>query len=170
MRNLKLFVVNALTLIVGLGLMTGSFSSRDANAAPIDAVPKIQVQKLGNYKGQYLTAFYTVGNRPFLGTDSSQVTIDEVKEVRTVFIGADFAALPAVELAKQGFRPGYNLIVFVISPEPNYSWVNANGATVANMVPTANHRHSLIRSYTKGEVEALIIGQGIENGLVMTLQ
>jgi hypothetical protein len=170
MRSLKLFIINALTLIVGIGLMSGSFSSRDAVAAPVDSVPKIQVQKLGNYRGQYLTALYTIGTRPFLGTDSSQVTLTELRESRAVLIGADFVDLPALELIKQGFRPGYNLLVFVISPEPNYSWVNANGAPVANMTPTENHRATLIRSYTKGEVEALIAGQGLDTGLVLTLE
>ncbi len=170
MKSIKLLFINALTLLIGIGFMTGSFSSRDAYAAPTDNVPKIQVQKLGNFRGQYLTAFYTIGNRPFLGTHSSQVTLNEIKESRTVFIGADFVDLPAVELAKQGFHPGYNLLVFVISPEPNYSWVNANGEAVTNMTKTENHRASLIRSYTKSEIEALLVGQGLESGLVLTLQ
>lgn len=170
MRSLKLLVINTLTFIVGIGLMSGAFSGRDAMAGPTDTVPKIQVQKLGNYRGQYLTAFYALGTRPFLSTDSSQVTLSEVKASRTVFIGADFVDFPSIELAKQGFRPGYNLLVLVISPEPKFSWQNANGAAVENMEASNNHRASLIRSFTQGEIEALLTGQGLDNSLILTLQ
>ncbi|MBK9323592.1 MAG: hypothetical protein IPM97_11735 [Bdellovibrionaceae bacterium] len=170
MKSLKFIFINTLTLLIGLAFMTGSFSSRNAYAGPTDIAPKIQVQKLGNFRGHYLTAFYALGTRPFLGTHSSQVTLTELKTAKTAFIGADFVDFPAVELAKQGFQPGYNLLVFVISPEPNYSWVNANGEDVKNMIVTNNHRASLIRSYTKSEIEALLVGQGLESGLVLTLQ
>ena len=152
--------------------MSGSFSGRDAQAqsAPTDSIPKIQVQKLGNYRGQYLTTYYAVGTRPFLSTDSSQVNLSEIKQASTTPITADFVSLPAVDLVKQGFRPGYNLIVFVISPEANYSWINTDGSATVGLTTTPNHRASLIRSYSKSEIESLITGQGLQNGLILTLQ
>lgn len=170
MRSLQFLFINALTLIIGLGLMSGSFSNNDAHAAPTEVVPKIQVQKIGNYRGQHLTAFYAVGTRPFLATDSSQVTLSEVKGLRTEVVTSDFVTLPQIELQKQGFRPGYNLVLIVISPQPNYSFVNANGAAIAGMPKSNNQRASLIRSFSKAEIEALITGQGLPDGLVLTLQ
>jgi hypothetical protein len=98
------------------------------------------------------------------------VTLQELKEVQTVFIGADFVDLPAVELAKQGFRPGYNLIVFVVTPEPKYTWVNANGTKVDGQDPSTNHRASLIRTYGSSDIEALLKSQGLPDGLILTLQ
>ena len=55
MKSLKLIVINALTLIIGLGIMTGAFTQRNAEAARIETIPSLQVNKLGNLKGQYLT-------------------------------------------------------------------------------------------------------------------
>jgi regulator of extracellular matrix RemA (YlzA/DUF370 family) len=170
MRSLQFLFINALTLIIGLGLMSGSFSGNEAQAAPTETVPKIQIQKLGNFKGQYLTAFYSVGTRPFLSTDSSQVILSEVKVAKTEFIAADFVTLPPLDLQKQGFRPGYNLVVFVISPAADFSFVNANGSVIAGMPNTQNHRATLIHSFSKAEIESLMTGQGLEGGLVLTLQ
>lgn len=170
MRSLQFFFINALTLIIGLGLMSGSFSANDAQAAPTETVPTIQIQKLGNYKGQYLTAFYAVGTRPFLSTDSSQFTLSEVKEIKSVVIGADFVTLPPVDLQKQGFRPGYNLVVVAVSPAADFSLVNADGSPIAGMPATANHRATMLRSFSKAEIESLAAGQGLQDGLILTLQ
>lgn len=170
MRSLQFFFINALTLVIGLGLMSGSFSPNDAQAAPTETVPKIQIQKVGNFKGQYLTAFYAVGTRPFLSTDSSQFTLTEVKSIKTEVVAADFVTLPQVDLQKQGFRPGYNLVVIAISPMPDFSLVNADGSPIAGMPNTQNHRATMIRSFSKAEIESLATGQGLPEGLVLTLQ
>lgn len=170
MKSLKFLFINALMGIIGLGLMSGSFSANDAQAAAMETVPKIQIQKIGNFKGQYLTAFYAVGTRPFLSTDSSQVTLSEVKVSKTEQITADFVTLPALDLQKQGFRPGYNIVLIVISPSANFSFVNADGSVIAGMSKTDNHRASLIRSFSKSELESLATGQGLQDGLVLTLQ
>ncbi|WP_413290792.1 hypothetical protein [Bdellovibrio sp. HCB337] len=170
MKSLQFLFINALTLIIGLGLMSGSFSPSDAQAAPTEVVPKIQIQKIGNFKGQHLTVFYAVGTRPFLSTDSSQVTLSEVKSIRTQVVDDDFVTLPQIELQKAGFRPGYNLVLVVISPNPDYSFVNANGETIVGMPQTKNQQASLIRSYSKAEIESLATGQGLPDGLVLTLQ
>lgn len=170
MRSLQFLFINALTLVIGLGLMSGSFSANDAQAAPTETVPKIQVQKLGNYKGQYLTAFYAVGTRPFLSTDSSQFTLSEVKAVKTEVVSTDFVTLPSIDLQKSGFRPGYNLVVVAISPSPDFSFNNADGSAITGMPATANHRASLLRSFSKAEIESLATSQGLPDGLILTLQ
>ena len=133
-------------------------------------VPKIQIQKLGNYRGQHLTAFYAVGTRPFLATDSSQVTLSEVKGIHREVVLNDFVTLPQVELLKQGFRPGYNLVMVAISPDPDYTFVNANGTEIGGMPKSTNQRATLLRSYSKAEIEALVTGQGLADGLILTLQ
>ncbi len=170
MRSLQFFFINALTLIIGLGLMSGSFSTNDAQAASTEIVPKIQIQRLGNFKGQYLTAYYAIGTRPFFSTDSGQVTLSEIKNTKTEVVTADFITLPQLELEKQGFRPGYNLVVVVVSPSPDFSFVNADGSGIFGMKNTQNHRASLIRSFSKAELESMVTGQGLEGGLVLTLQ
>jgi hypothetical protein len=160
MKSLKLLIINALTLIIGLGLMSGSVSSRNAEAARFEAIPSLQVNKLGNYRGQYLTVLYAVGSRPFISTDSSQITISQVKESRTVFISADAMTLPKVQVEKEGFRPSYNIVIFVVSPQPNYSWLNADGSTPQGVTLTNNHLSSLSSSVNKSDVDSFVSAQG----------
>lgn len=169
MRSLKLIIINALTLIVGLGLMSGSFSQRSAEAARFESIPSMQVNKLGNYRGQYLTVLYAVGSRPFIATDSSQITISQIKESRTVYISDDSMTLPAVQVEKEGFRPSYNIVVFVVSPQANYSWVNADGSVPQGMTATGNRMSSLINAINKTDVEALTSAQGSKAVLQVNL-
>lgn len=170
MRSLQLFFINTITLLIGFALMSLSFSQNDAQAAALEKVPRIQIQKLGNFKGQYLTAFYALGTRPFLSTDSSQVTLSEVRATKTELVASDVVTLPQIELQKQGLRPGYNLVLIVISPAPEFSFINADHSPIKGMVQSENHRASLIRSFSKAEIESLLTGQGLENGLVLTLE
>lgn len=165
MKSLKLLIINALTLIIGLGLMSGSVSQRNAEAARFESIPSIQVNHLGNFRGHYLTVLYAVGSRPFISTDSSQVTISQVKESRTVFISEDSMSLPKVQVEKEGFRPSYNIVIFVVSPQPNYSWVNPDGSVPQGMSLTNNHLSSLSNSINKTDIDNFISAQG-ENAVL----
>lgn len=160
MRSLKLIIINALTLIIGLGLMSGSVSQRNAEAARFETIPSLQVNRLGNLRGQYLTVLYAVGSRPFISTDSTQITISQVKESRTVYISDDVMTLPPVQVEKEGFRPSYNIIVFIVSPQPNYSWINADGSAPQGMAMTNNHMSSLTNAINKTDVDGFIGAQG----------
>lgn len=165
MRSLKLIIINALTLLIGLGLMSGSFSQRNAEAARFEVIPSLQVNRLGNFRGQYLTVLYAVGSRPFISTDSAQITLSQVKESRTVYISDDVMSLPSVQVEKEGFRPSYNIIVFIISPQPNYSWVNADGSAPQGGTLTNNHLSSLTNAINKSDVDGFVSAQG-ENGVL----
>lgn len=160
MKSLKLIVINALTLLIGLGLLTGSVSQRSAAAARFETVPALKVNRLGNMRGQYLTVLYAVGSRPFISTNSSQINISQVKEARTVYISDDSMSLPVVQVEKEGFRPSYNIIVFVVSPQANYSWVNADGSIPQGVTSTSNHMSSLINAINKSDVDAFLSAQG----------
>lgn len=165
MKSLKLIIINALTLIIGLGLLSGSVSYRSAEAARFETIPSLQVNRLGNFRGQYLTVLYAVGARPFISTEPSQITISQVKEARTVYISSDSVSLPKTQVEKEGFRPSYNIIVFVVSPQPNYSWLNADGTLPQGMSPTNYHLSSLVNAINKTDVEKFIATSG-EDGLL----
>ncbi|ASD63252.1 hypothetical protein [Bdellovibrio bacteriovorus] len=169
MRSLKLIIINALTLIIGLGLMSGSVSQRSAEAARFETIPSLQVNKLGNYRGQYLTVLYAVGSRPFISTENSSISISQVKEARTVYISADSMSLPSVQVEKEGFRPSYNIVVFVVSPQANYSWVNADGSVPQGMTATGNRLSSLINAINKTDVDGFISAQGEAGTLQINL-
>ncbi|MBO9665775.1 MAG: hypothetical protein J7501_03065 [Bdellovibrio sp.] len=160
MRSFKLFIINALTLIIGLGLMSGSVSQKTAHAARFETIPAMQVNKLGNLKGQYLTALYAVGSRPIISTDSSQINISQVKESRTIYITGDSVSFPTVQVEKEGFRPSYNIVVFIVSPQQNYSWVNADGSLPQGMTKTENRLSSKINTINKSDVDAFVATSG----------
>ncbi|WP_413557720.1 hypothetical protein [Bdellovibrio sp. HCB209] len=160
MKSLKLFIINALTFFVGIGLMSGALSTKSARAAKLESVPSIQVSKLGNYKGQYLTVLYAVGSRAIISTDPSQINISQVKESRTVYITGDNVTLPQVQVEKEGFRPSYNIVVFVVSPQQNYSWVNADGTAPQGMPTTPNRLSNKISAVNRSDVDSFITSKG----------
>lgn len=160
MKSLKFLFINTFTVIVTLGLLGGSFSSRSAQAARFDRVPALKVSKLGNLNGQTLTVIYAIGSRPFISTDSSQITITAVKEFRQVKITNDTVELPEVQIAKEGFRPSYNLIVLAVSPQENYSWRNADGSIPQGVKNTGNHAATLVHSINKKDVDDFVAANG----------
>lgn len=169
MRSLQFYIINALTLLIGLGLMSGSFSSRDAQAARKDSIPHIQVQRLSPFKGQYLSVFYASGTKPLLSSSADAIRISQVKTARTSMITSDLADIPEVELARIGYQPAYNLLVLVVSPNPDFSWQNADHSRPEGMIPSEHHGASQMRVFTRTQVEALQNSQGLESGLVLTL-
>lgn len=160
MKSLKLVIINALTLLVGLGLMTSSVSQRRAEAARVETVPALQIKQLGNYRGQYLHVLYVVGSRPFIATESSQINVSQVKEARTVYISSDSMPLTSVQVEKEGFRPSYNMILLVVSSSPEYSWVNADGSTPQGSSGSSNHTSTLINAINKADVEDFLATSG----------
>jgi len=160
MKSLKLIIINALTLIIGIGLMSGSFSQRNAEAARFETVPSLNISGLGNFRGQYLTVLYVVGSRPFISTDASQITLNQIKDSKTVNIAADAMAFPSVQVEKEGVRPSYNMILLIVSPQPNFSWVNADGSLPQGMVNSGNRQATLMNALNKSDIDAFIATNG----------
>lgn len=169
MKSLKLVIINALTLLVGLGLMTSSVSQRKAEAARFEVVPALQVTNLGNFRGQYLHVLYVVGSRPFIATDDSQVNVSQVKESRTVYISADTMELTSVQVEKEGFRPSYNMIIFVVSPSSEFGWRNADGSIPQGSSGLKNQT-TVINTISKSQVEDFVAGNGESATLGISLK
>jgi hypothetical protein len=170
MKSLKLIIINALTLIIGIGLMSGSFSQRDAQAARFETVPALSVGALGNMQGQYLTVLYAVGSRPFISTDASQITLSQVKDAKSVYISADTMAFPSVQVEKEGVRPSYNMVILIVSPQPNFAWVNADGSVPQGVVATGNRQASLMNAMNKSDIDAFIAAKGEAATLTISIK
>lgn len=170
MKSLKLLLINALTLIVGIGLLSGSFSQRDAQAARFEQIPALEIQKLGNFRGQYVTVLYAVGSKPFIATKESQVQLSQVKEARSVYVTGDKVALPSVQVEKEGFRPSYNMIVIVVSPLPNFSWVNSDGTVPQGMILSSNQTSSKVQIVNKTTIDNFVTAQGASATLAIELK
>lgn len=174
MRSLKLILINALTLIIGLGLMSGSFSKKEAEVERFETVPALQVNHLGPLRGQYLTVLYAVGSRPFISANifsssTSQINLSQVKESHTVYITSDTMTLPVVQVAKEGFRPSYNVVIFAVSAQANYSWLNPDGTIPQGGIATNNHMSSLLNSINKKDIDNFTSSANSESILSVNL-
>lgn len=169
MKSLKFVIINALTLIIGLGLMSGSISQKDAQPAHFEAIPSLKITQLGNYRGQYLTVLYAVGSRPLLADDENKISLSQVKDSRTAYITGDSLQLPSTQVEKEGFRPSYNMVLFVVSKQPNFSWINSDGRLPQGLTLTKNQQRSLIKSLNKSEIETFTKARGQKMAYVVRL-
>lgn len=153
MKDIRKFAIGFLTLVLGLGLMSGTLESRDARAARIDRVPSMRVKNLGNYRGQYLNVLYAIGSRPFYSFDDSKVTVQSVRAAKQVAITGDVVELPGVDVEKEGVRASYNLILLVVSQQQGFSWANEDGSAYAGQLAGGNSQKTRVRALTKAEIE-----------------
>lgn len=155
MKELRRLTIGFLTLVLGLGLMSGSLETREAQAGRVDQIPEIRVQNLGNYRGQYLNVLYVIASRAVIALDGG-VTVQQVRAMKQLPITADSLVLPAVEVEKAGIRSSYNMILFVISPQEGFSWINDNGRDYVGRLTTKNSQKSLVRTLDKYDVDSYV--------------
>ena len=116
-----------LTLILGLGLMSGSFAQRSALAGRIDTVPSIEVTLPAQFQGQYLHVLYAVGRPGFLTVSEPTPYIDIVRpQSQGQLVNSTKVTFPAVQIEKTPGRGSYNMIVFAVSRSPQMRWVNVD--------------------------------------------
>lgn len=137
------------TLLIGLGLMSGSFAQRTALAGPTDTVPAIQVTTSKDQIGRYLHVIYAVGRPGFLNVSPiPYVDIIREKESQTVLITSEVMMIPAVQIRKTPGRGSYNMVIFTVSKSANRNWVNAD----VNPNPTD---YSFVGLIQKPQIDAL---------------
>lgn len=153
MKDIRKFAIGFLTLVLGLGLMSGTLESRDARAARIDRVPAMRVKNLGNVRGQYLNVLYAIGSRPFYSFDDSKVTVQSVRASKQVSITGDTVDLPALDVEKEGVRASYNLVILVVSQQQGFSWTNDDGSAYVGQLAGGTNQKTRVRALTKAEIE-----------------
>ena len=131
--NFKKFTLN-------LGFLAGSlvsfFHSVPALAGRTVVIPAIQVQKTGNYLGQYATIYYGFEKTAIINADSSLISLSSVRSSQTRPIAGDTVQFPSVQIDKEGIRGAYDTVVVVISRLPNFSWKNADGTFPTGVLDT----------------------------------
>jgi len=105
-----------------------------------NVVPEINLTGLGNYRGQFATIIYANG-RPAVISSSSptqkQVVLRSVSLTATKQISGDGVVFPKTDISNVGFIT-YNMIVFVVHREPQFTWVNANGTVPEGVAAPEN--------------------------------
>ena len=119
-------------MILSLGILFGTlmtfFHSVPTLAGRTVTVPAIQIQKTGNYLGQFATIYYGFEKTSIIQADASLISLSHVRLSQTRQISGDNVQVPAVQIDKEGVRGALDTVVVVISHYPNFSWKNADGS------------------------------------------
>lgn len=168
--SLKLFIVNTLTLLTFLALVSGVVPTSPANAGDQGAqIPPVAVIDLGNYRGQYLNVIYAQAYKPFMSRDSALLSVEKIARVESFKIKGDSLKLSPQKLPSDGSAAPYNRIIFVISPQKNFSWKNADGSIPEGVLSTKNQQISLVNSINRKTVEKFIELHGEKQTLEVVL-
>jgi hypothetical protein len=127
----KINLPATLSLVLSLGIMSGTLMQRSAYAGRTDVVPAFQIKLSKNNVGRYLQVIYAVGRPAFIGVSSIPL-IDIIRpESKSVLITSETFTVPTVEIEKTPLRGSYNMVVFTISNDDKVNWVNENDTSKA---------------------------------------
>lgn len=149
--KLRLPALPLLTLIFGLGLMSGSFAQRTALAGRQDLVPAIQLNNTQKFNGQFIHAVYAVQKAGFIGVTPVPY-LEKVRVVTTQKVQANSLLFNSVTIEKEPFRGSYNIIVFVVSNLPTLRWVNPD--------QVASTQYQYLTKIEKLTIDAFLGAQG----------
>jgi len=122
-RSLREKFLPLMTLLLGLGLMSGSFAQRNAEARRFDTIPSIRLQNTGSLQGRYIHVLYFVGQRlPIEVTASPKIRV--AREVQRMKVTGNEVTFPSVTIEHMPLIGTYNLILIVVSDSSEILWVN----------------------------------------------
>ena len=149
--NLRFSVLPILTLIFGLGIMSGSLAQRTALAGRQDLVPAIQLNNTQKFNGKFIHAVYAVQKAGFIGVTPVPY-LEKIRVVTTLKAQANSLLFNSVTIDKEPFRGSYNIIVFVVSDLPTLRWVNPD--------QVASTQYQYLTKIEKMAVDAFLNSQG----------
>lgn len=151
MKNLTLSV------LILAGMLISFFHSVPALAGRTVTVPAIQLQKTGNYLGQYATIYYGFEKTTIIHADSTAIALSSVRMTQTRPVSSDTVQFPSVQIDKDGFRGAYDIVVVVISHYPNFSWKNADGSFPEGVTDSKIYEISTSNFHKSSEIEAYVL-------------
>lgn len=124
---MKQSALSILTLLFGLGIMSGSFAQRTASAARRDVVPSLQVNNTQNLNGKYVHAVYAIQRAGFIGVTPAPY-LERIRTIQSQKVQTNSVVFPSVTIDKEPFRGSYNIVVVVVSSQATIRWVNPDQA------------------------------------------
>lgn len=144
--------------------MNADATNERTGRGPVETVPRIRVNNLGRFKGQYLTAFYVFGTGG-VTTSAAQVHVNDVKGVTgPVKITEEAVELPAVEISKVGITHAYSHILLVVHDTPDCAWKNADGSMPIDPRAMISDGACIKRKRIKSVIRAEIISHQKHRG------
>ena len=139
------------------GIFISFFHSAPALAGRTVTVPAIQLQKTGNYLGQFATIYYGFEKTTIIQADSSAIALSSVRLTQTQPITGDNVQFPTVQIDKDGFRGAFDTIVIVISHYPNFTWKNADGTLPVGLLDTKIYEISATSFHKAADIDAYVL-------------
>lgn len=94
-----------------------------------EKVPAIQVSSLGQYRGQFLNLLFVEASNSVVSFDPFRLDVREVKiRPQQVKIEGPEVRFKASEIPKRPFKLAYNFVLIVVSPYPDFSWIDSDGS------------------------------------------
>jgi|GEM_PF-3149035 hypothetical protein len=149
--KLPLSVLPLLTLIFGLGIMSGSFAQRTALAGRQDLVPAIQLNNTQKFNGQFIHAVYAIQRVGFIGVTPVPY-LEKIRVVTTLKVQSNTLLFDSVVIDKEPFRGSYNIVVFLVSDLPTLQWVNPDQG--------ASTQYQYLTKIEKMNFDAFLSSQG----------
>ncbi len=145
------------TFAILSGILVSLFHSVPALAGRTVTVPAIQLQKTGNFLGQYATIYYGFEKTTIIQADASVIALSSVRMTQTRPVSGDTVQFPAVQIDKDGFRGAYDIVVVVISHYPNFSWKNADGTFPDGVTDSKIYEISTSSFHKAAQLDAYVL-------------
>lgn len=158
-----------------------SISAMRANA---ETVGPLKITHLSPFIGKKITLLFVQGQRPIVGTEDSQLSVIDVKQVvPSIDIRSDSIDVKPVNIPRSGIGRS-NFLVVAVHTQTNFFWLNADSAEGKpqprdprlryGQLPLEGENASLkIQAFSRSEFDgkignAIAIGsaQGLVNALV----
>lgn len=136
-----------LTLILGSVLSSTLSWAQNSN---VELTESISLNINPSLRGQYLIALYTRStNSPINFNNASKIKVEKITGRVSLPINSSKIALEPIALTKEPNFQTYNNIIFVVSLNPDFVWVNADGSEVEGVQPQFKNSSQYQTSHVK---------------------
>lgn len=132
-------------VFLGLILCNGTAQSQS-----LELTPNLYISNLALFQGQYLNIFYATSEKSTLLFNEKSIKLESIAYQASLMITHSVYNLPSFELERTPFKLAYNVLIVLVSAEPQFSWVNADGTRpFGNTFKSKNHQVSYIKVFDR---------------------
>jgi hypothetical protein len=164
MRNWKVWAINFFGVVGLVTLLSALILNRSAGAARVDIVPTLNIQNMERYQGKFLQVIYAVGRYPTIPTSINQIQLIQIKSIKTAPIVAGDLVMPQIPVEKSGLFPSYNVVVLVVTDQPDFQWNNYDGSSVEGPTGSGSRAYVAVDLISRPDIEA-VIPRSEQNGV-----
>lgn len=139
--------------ILTLTLLLGSILNSTLSWAQNSNVEMSETMTLNihpSLQGQHLIALYTLStNSPVNFNNASKIKVEKITGRVSHPINSTKMTIDPLPLTREPNLQTYNNVIFVVSLNPNFVWVNADGSAVEGNQPQFSHPSQYQTSHVK---------------------